>query len=120
MVRPVNLKDQEFEGLRGKVAAFIEKVSFSRFITVVILINAITLGMETDREMMAAYGHFLIMLDRIALGIFVVELLLKFFVYRLSFFRAGWNVFDFIIVGIALVPASGPLAPMVPSSTTSA
>ncbi len=36
--------------------------------------------------------------------------MLKLFIYRLSFFRAGWNVFDFIIVGIALIPASGPLA----------
>ncbi|MFK7840458.1 MAG: ion transporter [Bdellovibrionales bacterium] len=110
MVRPVNLKDHEFTGLRGKVATFIENPKFSNFIIVIILINAVTLGLETDKDIMLNYGSKLLMLDKIALFIFVIELILKFFVYRLSFFRAGWNVFDFIIVGIALVPASGPLA----------
>ncbi|MGH1399481.1 MAG: ion transporter [Alphaproteobacteria bacterium] len=110
MVRPNALKDVEFKGLRGIVAALIERAAFSHFITAVILINAVTLGLETNATIMQSQGALLHMLDKIALGIFVVELLLKLFVYRLSFFRAGWNVFDFVIVGIALIPASGPLA----------
>lgn len=110
MVRPLNLSDHQFTGLRGKVANFVEKANFSKFITVVILINAVTLGLETDSGMMSKYGDILTTLDRIALGIFAVEIGMKMFVYRWSFFRAGWNVFDFIIVGIAFMPASGPLA----------
>jgi len=110
MVRPVHLKDVEYSGLRGKVANFIEKANFSQFITIVILINAVTLGLETDNGIMAKYGDILITLDRIALAIFAIEIGLKLFVYRLSFFRAGWNVFDFIIVGVAFMPSSGPLA----------
>lgn len=110
MVRPTHLKDVEFSGLRGFVAKCIENPCFSRFITIVILINAVTLGLETDAGIVAKIGAVLFSLDQIALGIFIIELSLKMFVYRLSFFRAGWNVFDFIIVGIALIPASGPLA----------
>ncbi len=41
---------------------------------------------------------------------FVIEICLKLYADRLSFFKSGWNIFDFIIVGIALVPASGPLS----------
>ena len=110
MVRPVNLEGIKFTGIRGSVAGFIEQPSFSKFITIVILINAVTLGLETDAGVMKKYGDFLSLLDKIALTIFAIEIGLKLFVYRFSFFRAGWNVFDFIIVGIAFLPASGPMA----------
>jgi len=80
---------------------------FNHFIAVIIVANAVTLGLETSGQAMAAAGGLLAILDRIALAIFVGELLLKMFAQRLRFFRDGWNVFDFIVVGIALFPASG-------------
>lgn len=80
---------------------------FNYFIAAVIIANAITLGLETSGQAVAAAGGLLALLDRIALAIFVGELLLKMFALRLRFFRDGWNIFDFIVVGIALVPASG-------------
>ena len=72
-----------------------------------ILLNAVTLGLETDDHIRAEYGAALHVVDLVILGIFVIEILLKLFAYRLSFFRAGWNVFDFGIVAIALIPAAG-------------
>ena len=110
MVRPTNLKDIQFTALRGRVARFIENKTFTNFIIAIIIVNAAILGLETDSSVMTRYSDVLVYLDEIALTIFVVELALKLFVYRLSFFRQGWNVFDFVIVGIALIPASGPLA----------
>lgn len=110
MVRPTNLKNVQFIGVRARIASIIETSAFTNFIIAVIVANAVVLGLETSARAMAHYGHALKILDEIALAIFVVELLLKLFVYRLSFFRQGWNVFDFFIVGIALIPASGPLA----------
>ncbi len=97
-------------GLREAAGKLIEHPFFTTFITLVILANAVVLGLETDRELVKNYGHILSFLDETALGIFVVELLLKFYVQRLSFFRSGWNVFDFIIVGISLIPAIGALS----------
>lgn len=79
---------------------------FDHAITAVIIINAIGLGLETSPEVMERLGGFLVTLDRIAIAIFVVELAMKIFAYRLNFFRSGWNIFDFVIVSIALVPAS--------------
>ena len=93
-----------------QIKSFIESKNFVNVITALILINAITLGMETDPGIMARYGDTLHMIDRIILMFFVVELALKLTVYRLNFFKGGWNWFDFIIVGISLIPASGSLA----------
>jgi voltage-gated sodium channel len=80
-----------------------------RFVLVVILINAITLGLETDARVMARFGQWLLLLDKAALAVFCVELAAKLYVRRLQFFRDPWSVFDFIVVAIALLPASGPL-----------
>ena len=82
----------------------VESAAFQRFIVAVIIVNAITLGLETSSTAMAAAGGLLLALDRAALVIFVVELTLKLFVYRLRFFRSGWNLFDFTIVAITLAP----------------
>ncbi|MDW8374043.1 MAG: ion transporter, partial [Planctomycetota bacterium] len=49
-------------------------------------------------------------LDQAMLGFFVVELGLKLLARGLGFFRSAWNVFDLLVVAIALLPASGPLA----------
>jgi voltage-gated sodium channel len=57
-----------------------------------------------------SWDPFLIKLDHLCLGIFVVELLLKIIAYRFSFFRSGWNIFDFVVVVVALIPNSGALS----------
>ena len=96
--------------LREKIAGFIETDRVRYFIVGVIVFNAIILGMETSPRLMAAAGPLITALDRICLGIFVVEILLKLFAFRGGFFRSGWNIFDFVIVGVALVPGNGGLS----------
>jgi voltage-gated sodium channel len=86
----------------------VESPRFTRFITAVILFNAVTLGLETWEPAMEAAGELLVTIDQIVLVIFVFEMLAKLAVYRLAFFRSGWNIFDLSIVGIALIPAAGP------------
>jgi voltage-gated sodium channel len=106
----------EFESpvpsLQQCVATLVEHRYFTGFITVLILINAVTLGLETDRDVMASIGRELHAFDTLILLIFTVELVLKFYGYRMSFFKSGWNWFDLIIVGIAWIPASGNLSVM--------
>ena len=94
------------KGLRGRIAQLVESDRFQSFIIAVIILNAVVLGLETSPTAMAAAGPFLIALDRIALAIFVVEIGLKLVAHRARFFHSGWNVFDFTIVAIALVPAT--------------
>ena len=92
--------------IRQKVAIFIESKPVVRIIISLILLNAITLGLETDRIISAEYGRLLKWVDTSLLIVFTVEILLKLFAYQLHFFRSGWNVFDFLIVSIAWIPAS--------------
>ncbi len=94
-------------GVTGMLRRFVEHDLFQRFIMTVIVINAVTLGMETSATIMARWGALLLAIDKVCLAIFVGEILLKLFAYRLRFFTSGWNVFDFVIVGIALMPSSG-------------
>ncbi|MBO6898946.1 MAG: ion transporter [Shimia sp.] len=96
--------------LRDKTGAFIDRPAFRNAILGVILFNAIILGMETSKPLMEAIGPVLITLDALCLAIFVGEILAKLYVQRGSFFRDGWNLFDFIIVGVALVPAAQGLS----------
>ena len=94
----------------GAVARLLATRRFEAFITALIVLNAITLGMETFPAVMAEIGPVLLALDRAFLAVFTAEIAARLWVHRLAFFRDPWNVFDFIIVGIALVPSSGPFA----------
>ena len=99
-----------FARIQARVSEFVEHSTFQQIITGLILLNALTLGLETADSVMARAGGLILWIDKIILGIFVAELLLKFFAYGFGFFKRGWNIFDFIVVGIALVPSSGPLS----------
>ena len=96
--------------LRARARALVERPDFTRFITGVILFNAVILGMETSDRLMEAAGALILALDMACLGVFVVEIALKLFAWRGNFFRNGWNLFDFVIVAIALVPAAHGLS----------
>ena len=93
-----------------RLREFVESRAFNAFVTAVIIVNAITLGLETSPAIVASFGTMLHVADTAALWIFTAELLLKLHVYRGRFFRDGWNVFDFAIVTIAWIPAAGPLS----------
>ncbi|MCL1629583.1 ion transporter [Roseibaca sp. V10] len=91
---------------RANIAAFLDQAWVRNGVIGVILFNAVLLGMETSRPVMNAIGPVILILDKICLGIFVVELALKLYAHRAQFWRSGWNIFDFIIIAIALMPAT--------------
>lgn len=96
--------------LRGRADGFISRPAVQNFILGVILFNAIILGMETSQTIMASAGSLILLLDTVCLSIFVAEIALKLFARGPAFFRNGWNIFDFVIVGISLVPAAQGLS----------
>jgi voltage-gated sodium channel len=96
--------------MRDRIGIFIESDKVQISITGLILINAIVLGLETSPSVVLSYGNLLSLLDTVILVVFIIEIAIK-MVYRgLGFFKNGWNVFDFLVVSIALIPASGPFA----------
>lgn len=91
---------------REKTAAFLDLPWVRNGIIGVILFNAVLLGMETSGTIMGVAGPLIIALDTLCLSIFVLELALKFHAQRGQFWRSGWNIFDFLIVGISLMPGA--------------
>jgi len=83
----------------------IEGALFRHFITGLIVVNAIILGILTyERTMSSELVASLSWFDRAVTIIFAVEILTKLLVYRLNFFKSGWNWFDFLVVGVSLIP----------------
>ena len=95
---------------RGRIEQFINHHAVQHFLVFLIVINAVILGVETNHSMMESWGDELILLDHTILCIFIAEIVLLMAARGLSFFKDAWSVFDFIVVGIALVPASGSLS----------
>lgn len=79
-------------------------------IIALIVVNAVLLGLETSPGAMATAGAAIRTLDQAILAIFVVEIAVRLYVHRSAFWRDPWSVFDFSVVAIALVPATGSLA----------
>lgn len=96
--------------LRERARRLVDSPAFERTIIILIVINAITLGLETSERAMDAAGPFILLVDRLILAVFVVELAVRFYVRRLAFFSDPWRVFDLIVVGIAVLPATGNLS----------
>ena len=89
---------------RDKLATFLDNPLFNMLILAVILFNALLMGLETSPTVMAHAGGVITALDKICLVIFVAELAAKLYADGPRFFRSGWNVFDFAIIAIALLP----------------
>lgn len=97
-------------GLKHRIEAFWALKSVQNVVIALILINAVLLGMETSPRIMASWGKLITTLDHAILTVFVVEIASLLFARGWRFFKDPWSVFDFVVVGIALIPASGPFA----------
>ncbi|MEM9079696.1 MAG: ion transporter [Verrucomicrobiota bacterium] len=93
----------------------VESPLFQRFIIGVILFAGLLVGVETHAPTYERYHTLLKTLDTLVLLIFIFEIILK--MVALSprpqdFFKDPWNVFDFVIVAVCLIPASGGFGPV--------
>lgn len=92
--------------LRQKALLYSEGSLAQKFIVFLIILNAATLGLETSKEVMATYGSIIHVADKAILTIFVLELVLRIFGHGWRFFTQPWGIFDFLIVSVALLPAT--------------
>ena len=97
-------------GPSERLNQWLEGTFATRFIIGVIAFNAIILGLETSQTVTETIGGLLKTLGTICLSIFVIEITLKLIAYPYRFFTNGWNLFDFVIVGIAFFPSVGELS----------
>jgi voltage-gated sodium channel len=95
---------------REQLGQWIEHPRQQMVIIAVIILNAVTLGMETIPEVTNRFGGILHLFDQIIIVIFVVEIGVKLLAYGWRFFLSAWNIFDFLIVAISLVPSASALS----------
>jgi voltage-gated sodium channel len=93
-----------------KIEAYLGQPFLQHSIVVLIFINALLLGMETSDSLMARFGDLLHLIDHFILGVFIAELALLMVARGFHFFTDPWCVFDFLVIAIALVPASESLS----------
>ncbi len=92
-----------------KIEYIVESKSFQNFIIGLIILNGITMGIETSKDIATTYRTFFTIFDKLVITIFTIEIILRIYVHRVSFFKDGWSLFDFFIVSISLLPTSGGL-----------
>ncbi|WP_370323283.1 ion transporter [Pseudorhodobacter sp. E13] len=96
--------------LRQKLRDVVERPLVRMWIMALVILNAALLGLSTSPWVMERVGGLIWLLDRLILAIFVLEILAKLVAYGRSFFRDGWNVFDFFVVGLGLLPQANGLS----------
>ena len=92
--------------MNDKIKNIIESNLFTKFIIYLIVLNGITMGLETSKTFMLSFGTYASIFNQIVITIFTIEIALRIYVHRISFFKDPWSLFDFFIVAISLVPSS--------------
>ncbi len=98
MSEPFNTWQARFEKLRSN------KI-FEAAVIAIIVISALVIGAKTYEET-TQVEQWLLYLDIAVTIFFLIEILIRMAAERtlLSFFKKGWNVFDFLIVTASLIP----------------
>lgn len=94
----------------SNVKSLVESSQFKNFIIWLIVINGVILGVATSKPIMNEYGSIVTLLDNIIIAVFTVEIILRIYVHRVSFFKDPWSLFDFFVVVISLIPANDGLS----------
>lgn len=99
--------------MHARVIALVDNKWFERFIISVIVLSGILIGLETSRTLSQTHVSWIETAHAVILSIFVIEVILKLYACApdlKKYFRDGWNVFDFSIVVVALIPMTGQFA----------
>jgi len=94
------------EDLLGRL---IESPPFKTLILITLILNTVTIALQTDPDILAKIDNILQVFDLIFVTIFVIEILLKWYHGFILYWRNGWNIFDFLVVVISLF---SPLLPI--------
>lgn len=96
-----------------RLGRLVDSDGFQYGILAVIVLAALLVGLETSRDLVARHVALLHGLDTLVVWIFVVEAALKMARHGRRWYRYfgdAWNVFDFVIVVVCVLPVGGPYA----------
>ncbi len=92
--------------MQNMIKYFVSHKNFQNFIMLLIILNGITMGLETSKEYAHSYGKFFELFNILVISIFTLEIALRIYVHKAAFFKDPWSIFDFVIVTMSLVPSS--------------
>ncbi len=92
--------------MKQMIPRLVESHKFQNFIMGLIVLNGITMGFETSKSLALEYATFFSLFNTFVITVFTIEIILRISVYKTSFFKDPWSLFDFVIVAISLVPTS--------------
>ena len=95
---------------RERLNEFVCSPRVERLVTVLIVVNAVTLGLETSAAVNETLSPWLGWLDKAIVAVFVVEIGARLLAQGPAFFKRGWNLFDFAVIAVTLIPATGNLS----------
>jgi voltage-gated sodium channel len=98
-------ESQAMDGLREALGNLVDHTITQRFIVFVLLLNAITLGLDTAPGVMSEYGELIDTINSVIPVIFVIEVGTRLLARGRGFFKESWNVFDIIIISISFLPS---------------
>ena len=110
---PIDVASRPAGPLAARAGRAAASAWFRHGVTAVIAVNAIVIGLDTSAALSARYGGLFEGASRAFLAIFVVEALIKMaarWPRVADYFRDGWNVFDFTVIVVSLLPSTGELA----------
>lgn len=90
-----------------KIKSLVEAKKFQNFIIILIILNGISMGLETSKSVMESFGSIIHAFDIFVISVFTIEVTLRIIAHRISFFKDPWSLFDFFVVIISLIPSSG-------------
>ncbi|XP_066911083.1 cation channel sperm-associated protein 1-like isoform X1 [Clytia hemisphaerica] len=95
---PSDIEMVRRQSFHSFVIDIVDSKLFGGAILFIILLNTVILIVQTDEETSVKGGWYIAILDNVFLAIYMVELVLKLYALRWTYFKTGWNVMDFIIV----------------------
>ncbi|MBE6458893.1 MAG: ion transporter [Alphaproteobacteria bacterium] len=100
-----NIRNQLFyNDDQRRLTKLVTGLNFDFFIMSIILLDAVIIGFLASGTTGFYFSNGLFLLDRLFMGIFIVEMLLKIYALKKKFFTSGWNIFDLTIVAVSSIP----------------
>ncbi len=104
------LESLDPNSLRARIRGVLERDEARNFILAVIILNGILLGVTTSQKLSPSSLEIIGIIDKVVIAIFVIEMILKLYAYRMRFFASAWNLFDLVVVMVSLLPQSDTLS----------
>ena len=94
--------------VQERLTSIRDNIFFEIFVVFVIIVSGVIIGIKTYDSVSSSVISTLEALDYSITIFFLAEIVLRILAEKkkIDFFKSGWNVFDFVIISLSVIPAS--------------